>query len=58
MTTPSSTEKPPPVKPRPTVDMSSKAIDQRLREVGELWDFWRYLRNFKPVEVKPKHESA
>ena len=36
--------------PRFEVDMSAEAIDRRLREVAMLWDFWRYLRNFKPAE--------
>jgi len=31
------------------VDMSQAAIDRRLREFFALWDFWRYLRNFRPA---------
>lgn len=27
-----------------TVDMSSEAIDRRLRELSDLWDFWVRLR--------------
>jgi hypothetical protein len=34
------------------VDMSPEAIDRRLREVGRLWELWRYLRKFRPVEKK------
>ncbi len=33
------------------VDMSPQAIDQRLREVSQLWAFGQKLRNFQRVSV-------
>ena len=51
MIPPSSPENPPleSAKRSLEVDMSPEAIDRRLRIMGELWEFWRYLRRFKPV---------
>jgi len=53
MIPPSNPEKPSPAPepPRPPVDMSPEGIDRRLREVGMLWDFWNYLRRFKPTDI-------
>ena len=56
----SNPDKPPlsAAKRRFEVDMSPTAIDRRLREVFALWDFWRYLRNFreneKPAATRPR----
>jgi hypothetical protein len=51
MTPQSNHEKPPleSAKRRLQVDMSPAAIDRRMREMAELWDVWRYLKNFRPV---------
>ena len=35
--------------PHTRVDMSSAAIDQRLRELSDLYDFWQALRTIRPV---------
>jgi hypothetical protein len=61
MKSPSNPEKPPLESANRSieVDMSPTAIDRRLREYFALWDFWQYLRKFKPVqEVNPKDSSA
>ena len=31
------------------VDMSPAAIDRRLRDVFALWEFWRFLKKFRPA---------
>lgn len=31
------------------VDMSPEAIDRRLRELSDLYDFWQALRTIRPV---------
>jgi hypothetical protein len=31
------------------VDMSSAAIDRRMREMFALWEVWRFLKKFRPV---------
>jgi hypothetical protein len=33
--------------------MSPAAIDRRMRELASLWNFWRFLRKFKPVSPDP-----
>ena len=52
MMPPSSPDKPPLASAQRSidVDMSAAAIDRRLREVFALWDLWRYLRRFQPVD--------
>lgn len=60
MIPPSNPEKPPleSAKRSIVVDMSPAAIDRRIRELAALWDFWNYLRKFRPVtqnsETLPK----
>ena len=60
MTPPSSPDKPPLESARRfiEVDMSQAAVDRRLRGFFALWDFWRYLRNFKPVAQTTPDEPA
>ena len=31
------------------VDMSPAAINRRMRDVFALWEFWRFLKKFRPV---------
>jgi hypothetical protein len=52
MIPPSNPEKPPleSAKRLVEVDYSPAAIDRRLRELSALWDFWNYLRKFRPVD--------
>ena len=38
------------------VDMSPEAIEGRLRELGQLYEFWKSLRtcgNMGPIEAQP-----
>jgi hypothetical protein len=61
MIPPSKPEKPPleSAKRSIDVDMSPTAIDRRLREVFALWEFWRYLRRFRPAdEITKKGEPT
>jgi hypothetical protein len=55
MIPPSSPDKPPleSAKRSIVVDMSPAAIDRRMRELASLWDFWNYLRRFRPVSESP-----
>jgi hypothetical protein len=32
------------------VDMSPAAIDRRMHEMAELWELWRFLKKFRPVD--------
>jgi hypothetical protein len=54
MTPPSNPEKPPleSAKRSIEVDMSPAAIDRRLRDHFALWEFWRFLKKFRPM-TKP-----
>lgn len=56
MTQPSNPEKPPleSAKRAFEVDMSPAAIERRLRDHFELWEFWKFLRNFRPVSHPAK----
>jgi hypothetical protein len=45
------------------VDMSPAAIDRRMRDHFALWEFWRFLKKFRPVErpadgAKPTETGA
>ncbi len=42
----------------PEVDMSAEAIDQRLRELGDLWTFWMKVRRDLPVAECEEPEPA
>jgi len=55
----SSPEKPPleSAKRSIVVDYSPEAIDRRMREMAALWEFWRYLRNFRPVKKEVSREK-
>jgi hypothetical protein len=52
MIPPSKPDKPPleSAKRSIVVDMSSAAIDRRMREMEALWEFWRFIRKFRPRE--------
>jgi hypothetical protein len=52
MTPPSNPDKPPLESANRSieVDMSPAAIDRRMREMFALWEIWRFLRRFRPVE--------
>lgn len=59
MTPPFNPDKPPleSAKRSIDVDMSPAAIDRRLREMAELWEVWRFLKKFRPVD-DPKPTRA
>jgi hypothetical protein len=40
------------------VDMSPTAIDRRMREMFELWEVWRFLKNFRPVGRAAEESTA
>jgi hypothetical protein len=40
------------------VDYSPAAVERRLDEFFELWNFWQCLRKFKPVEKPDENRSA
>lgn len=52
MTPPFNPDKPPleSAKRSIEVDMSPAAIDRRMCDFFALWEFWRFLRRFRPVE--------
>ena len=52
MTPPFNPDKPPleSAKRSFEVDMSPAAIDRRMREMSQLWDLWRFLKKFRPVD--------
>lgn len=56
MIPPSNPEKPPLESAQRSivVDMSPAAIERRLREAFDLWEFWRYLRRFRPKKARTK----
>jgi hypothetical protein len=60
MTPPSNPERPPleSAKRSIDVDMSPAAIDRRLRDHFALWEFWRFLKKFRPVEKPDENASA
>jgi hypothetical protein len=60
MIPPSNPDKPPleSAKRSIAVDMSPAAIDRRLRDVFELWEFCRFLRQFRPVPSTNAHLEA
>ncbi len=35
------------------VDMSSDAIDRRLRELNDLYEFWKALQTMRPITPNP-----
>jgi hypothetical protein len=59
MTPPFNPDKPPleSAKRSIEVDMSPAAIDRRMREMSALWEFWRFLRKFRPVGAPTKGVS-
>jgi hypothetical protein len=59
MTPPSNPEKPPleSAKRSIVVDYSPEAVDRRLREFFALWDFWRYLRKFRPADNRENNSQ-
>ncbi len=52
MTAPFSPDKPPLESAQRSieVDMSPAAIERRMREMFALWEVWRFLKKFRPVE--------
>jgi hypothetical protein len=60
MIPPSSPDKPPleSAKRSIVVDMSPAAIDRRMRELAALWDFWKYLRNFRLADHQPGAQAT
>ena len=36
--------------PEAGIDMSSAALDRRLRELADLWRFWTKLRSARPLD--------
>ena len=52
MIQPANPDKPPlePARRSKIVDMSAEAIARRLRETFDLWEFWQFLKKFRPVQ--------